>query len=138
MGAMTGNVFIPVTARFGKTFQEGGSVAGAVSQPLYRSCAIKRFAFRSNRQIKSQLIGQPLQGAMNDATRVEALEAELLQYRYMIEKMVLQRTEQLDRRVLLLKCCNSKLCDEFGKMREKYLDLLRTVQPDEAGANCYA
>lgn len=59
-----------------------------------------------------------------DIARINALEAELLQYRYMIEKMVRQRTVQLNRRVSLLRSCNSRLCEEFNKMRDKYLNSL--------------
>lgn len=67
-----------------------------------------------------------------DVARINALEAELLQYRYMIEKMVRQRTVQLNRRVSLLRSCNSRLCEEFNKMRDKYLNLIDKINVYDA------
>lgn len=67
-----------------------------------------------------------------DIARINALEAELQQYRYMIEKMVRQRTVQLNRRVSLLRSCNSRLCGEFNKMRDKYLNLLDEINSCDA------
>lgn len=109
MRSMISNCSLPGA----KTFMEAGVHNG------YRYGVKKHF---SSRDVKPEHVGK--QDAMPDMARVKILEEELLQYHYMIEEMVRQRTAQLSRRVALLRACNSKLCDEFGKMRDKYLDLL--------------
>lgn len=108
--------FFSAKARVTKTFR----IAGAVP------CAggVERYTSRRGGQILSV---QPTQ----DMARIHALEAELFQYRYMVEKMVRQRTLQLARRIAILKSCNARLCDEFGKMRDKYLGLLNNVQAND-------
>lgn len=119
MGAVTGNVVFLVTSQAGKSMQStwDGDGHGPGRQP----CSLERCSTNCSSS----------SGALYDSARIQALEAELLQYRHMLEKMVRQRTVQLSRRLALLRACNMRLCDEFGNMREKYLELLSKVQ-----ANC--
>jgi hypothetical protein len=123
METLTGKIFMPVAMHAGKTFRTGRGAGAALCQ----SHRIKRCAAGKTRS-------EPLSVSMDGMRRIDALESELLQYRYMIETMVRQRTSRLDRRVALLKACNARLCDEFGKMRKKYLDLLSRVQGEAQGA----
>jgi hypothetical protein len=110
--------FFSAKARVTKTFK----IAGAA--PLYCAGGVERYTSGRDGQISSV---QPSQ----DMARIHALEAELFQYRYMVEKMVRQRTMQLARRIAILKSCNARVCDEFGKLRDKYLGLLNAVQANE-------
>ena len=116
MGAVTGNVLFLVTSQAGKSLQSAwdGDEHGPDRQPR----SLERCTTSSSSS----------SGAIYDSARIQALEDELLQYRHMFEKMVRQRTVQLSRRLALLRACNVRLSDEFGKMREKYLELLSKVQ----------
>lgn len=82
--------------------------------------------FRDKAKIVMDKFGRPLflQGVMTDISGIKALETELKTYRDMLEKMVQQRTERLDRRVSILESCNSSLSESYGKMHQMYLELL--------------
>ena len=85
--------------------------------------------FRDEAEVVADKHGRPLfmQGVMTDITRRKLLETELGQYRYMLDRMVRQRTEQLERRVGILESCNSRLCHKIGKTSQMYFDLLHRV-----------
>ena len=123
MGAVTGNVLYLVTSQAGKSMQLTWD--GDEQVPDRQSCSLERCSTNCSSS----------SGALYDSARIQALEAELLQYRHMLEKMVRQRTVQLSRRLALLRACNMRLCDEFGNMREKYLELLSKVQGPGNDAN---
>lgn len=57
-------------------------------------------------------------------SHIRALEAELMHYRLMLEDMVQQRTESLNRRIAILECCNSSLGANYHKMHRMYLELV--------------
>lgn len=82
--------------------------------------------FHDKAKVVMDKYGRPLflQGVMTDISGIKSLEAEVTHYRDMLEKMVQQRTERLDRRVAILESCNSTLSDNYGKMHQRYLDLL--------------
>lgn len=79
--------------------------------------------------------GRPLflQGVMTDITSLKTLETELAHYRTMIDKIVRERTERMDRRVSILESCNSTLGENYHKMHRMYLDLLTKTQALESG-----
>lgn len=90
--------------------------------------------FHDKAKVTMDKYGRPLllQGVMTDISGLKALEVELAQYRYMLDKMVRQRTERLDCRVAVLESCNLSLSENYDKMRQMYLDALRQVQAYEA------
>lgn len=60
---------------------------------------------------------QPLQTnqSLTSITEImKAMEAELNEHRYHLERKVEQRTEQLTRRITLLESCNATLCDKLA------------------------
>lgn len=89
--------------------------------------------FHDKAQVVMDKFGRPLflHGVMTDITGIKSLEAELVHYRHMMEKMVRQRTERLDRRVAILESCNSSLSENYGRMRQMYLELLLKAQAVE-------
>lgn len=97
--------------------------------------------FHDEAEIVADKYGRPLfmQGVMMDITNQKNLEAELVQYRNMLDQMVHQKTEQLERRVDILKSCNSRLCKKIGEARQMYADLLCSVpRLQEAAMNTHA
>ena len=113
MGSMIGNAFAPSANNLLLIVVKECDVS------FYRYGWGKRYSFHSDISVELHV----RQEVISDAELVEALKTELAQYHYMIGKLVQQRTVRLSRRVALLRSCNSKICDEFDKMREKYLDL---------------
>jgi two-component system sensor histidine kinase UhpB len=89
--------------------------------------------FRDKANVVMDKYGRPLflQGVMTDITGLKSLETELKHYRHMMDKLVRQRTERLERRVAILESCNSSLSDNYGRMRELYLELLIRLQAGE-------
>ncbi len=85
--------------------------------------------FHDEAEVVADRHGRPLfmQGVMTDISRCKSLETELGQYRYMLDRMVRQRTEQLERRVGILESCNSRLCRKIGKTSQMYFDLLHRI-----------
>lgn len=69
--------------------------------------------------------GRPLylQGVMTDITSLKTMETELMHYREMLDKMVKERTERLDRRISILESCNASLGENYHKMHQMYLEL---------------
>ena len=57
-------------------------------------------------------------GALDVANK-KAMEAELNELRYYLERNVEQRTEQLVRRIALLEHCNAALCDKLVLARSE-------------------
>lgn len=94
--------------------------------------------FHDTARVVMDKYGRPLflQGVMTDITGIKILEKELAQYRLMLDKMVRERTERLDRRVALLESCNASLSDNYVRMREMYLELLAKIQSGEKGLGC--
>lgn len=52
--------------------------------------------------------------ALRDISKMKAMEAELNEHRYYLERKVEQRTEQLLKRLTLLESCNATLCDKLA------------------------
>jgi CheY-like chemotaxis protein len=91
--------------------------------------------FHDKAKVISDKHGRPLflQGVMTDISNSKAMESELLHYREMLDKMVHQRTERLDRRLSILEACNSTLGENYHLMHQMYLDLLAKAQAREEG-----
>ncbi len=77
--------------------------------------------------------GEPVDIDEALSSYIRALEAELRHYRLMLEKMVQQRTEKLDRRISILESCNRTLCENYHKIQRQHLNLLNNFQSFEAG-----
>ena len=60
----------------------------------------------------------------------KAMEAELKELRYHLERKVEQRTTQLARRIKLLESCNATLCDKLELVQREFTALKQqpTVQ----------
>lgn len=86
--------------------------------------------FHDKAKIITDKYGRPLflQGIMTDITPKKALEMELLHHRNMLDKMVLDRTERLSRRLLILESCNTSLGENYHKMHKMYLELFAKNQ----------
>lgn len=86
--------------------------------------------FHDKAEVVMDKYGRPLflQGVMTDITALKSLENELSHYRHMMDKLVRQRTERLERRVALLESCNSSLSNNYARMRKSYLELLVKLQ----------
>lgn len=69
-----------------------------------------------------------IQGALRDIAEMKAMEAELNEHRYYLERKVEQRTEQLMRRLALLESCNASLCDKLA-LAHKELAALKQQPP---------
>ena len=93
--------------------------------------------FHDRAKVVMDKYGRPLflQGVMTDITNVKLLEDEITRYRGMLEKMVSQRTEMLDRRIAILESCNSSLSESYEKMRRTYLNALLKVKDNDANLN---
>jgi hypothetical protein len=86
--------------------------------------------FHDKAKVVMDKYGRPLflQGVMTDITGLKSLENELTHYRHMMDKLVRQRTERLERRIALLESCNASLSNNYARMRKSYLELLVKVQ----------
>lgn len=86
--------------------------------------------FHDKAEVVMDKYGRPLflQGVMTDITGLKSLETELSHYRQMMDKLVRQRTERLERRVAVLESCNSNLGGNYARMRKMYLELLMKVR----------
>jgi len=73
-----------------------------------------------------------MQGVMTEITNFKLLEAELMGYHNMVDKLVHQRTEMLERRLAILESCNASLGENYHKMHKMYLELLLKTQSLEA------
>ena len=69
-----------------------------------------------------------IKGALRDIAEMKAMEAELNEHRYYLERKVEQRTEQLMRRLALLESCNASLCDKLA-LAYKELAALKQQPP---------
>ena len=81
--------------------------------------------FHDHAKIVRDKNGQPLflQGVMIDIAHRKSLEAELANYRCMIDKIISEKTEKLNKRLAILESCNSNLSDNYHKMHQMYLNL---------------
>ena len=68
-----------------------------------------------------------LQGVMLDVTENKAMEEELAEHRYRMERSVERRTELMERRINVLESANSRLCG----MLNEYEDRLRRAKTVE-------
>lgn len=86
--------------------------------------------FHDKAEVVMDKYGRPLflQGVMTDITGLKSLETELSHYRQMMDKLVRQRTERLERRVAVLESCNSSLGGNYARMRKMYFELLMKVR----------
>jgi DNA-binding response OmpR family regulator len=91
--------------------------------------------FHDKAKVIMDKYGRPafLQGVMTDISGMKSMESELRHYREMLDKMVKDRTEFLDRRLAILETCNSTLCENYHKMHLMYLDLWHKAQAGEGG-----
>lgn len=82
--------------------------------------------FNDKARVIMDKYGRPLslQGMMTDITDLKMLEADLMHYRGMLDMLVRERTERLERRVHILESCNSSLGENYHKVYQMYLDLL--------------
>jgi hypothetical protein len=89
--------------------------------------------FHDKAKVVMDRYGRPLflQGVMTDITSIKKLEMELLHYRGMLDMLVREKTERLERRVSILEACNSSLSENYHKMYQMYLDLLVKAQACE-------
>lgn len=69
-----------------------------------------------------------IKGALRDIAEMKAMESELNEHRYYLERKVEQRTEQLMRRLALLESCNASLCDKLA-LAHKELAALKQQPP---------
>ena len=108
---------------------------GAEFQCEYRINTLKNTlrCFHDEAKVIMDTQGRPLflQGVMTDITCIKTLEDELTRYRCMQEEMVLERTGIMERRLAILKSCNSTLGENYHKMHQMYLDLLIKTQAHE-------
>lgn len=81
--------------------------------------------------------------ALRDITEMKAMEAELNEHRYYLERKVEQRTEQLMKRLALLESCNATLCDKLAlahkeiaalKQRPEHPLTKKDIRPNERAA----
>ena len=108
MKRVTGQMFFPATTRFEKAYKV--------------PCKLSRRKLHYAAVAASPENG-PMRRAVMDIARVHVLEAELVQYRAMLEKMVMQQSAQLNRRIAILKSCNEKLSAELVRVRGIHADL---------------
>jgi len=78
--------------------------------------------------------GQPmfLQGVMVDITHSKAMEDELEDHRYYMERRVAQRTGEMGRRLAMMESCNASLCDQMEKLLNNNARLSQAVQQGQA------
>ena len=88
--------------------------------------------FRESKRDSNSDEGRVVHLDRTDSSRIKALEDQLLHYRGMLDKMVQQRTEILERRLSIMESCNSSLGKNYHKMHQMYLDLLIVTQTSEA------
>lgn len=124
MGEMHGNTQPSVTTRRWKQIKPDKVIAVDDSQNLCRP--------GKTRVEKNKMVEQIAQLDGAKSLRIQKLEKELDHYRCMLDKMVHQRTERLDRRLAILESCNSSLGENYHKMHQMYLDLLIKTQTYEA------
>ncbi|MDD5323529.1 MAG: hypothetical protein PHD43_23570 [Methylococcales bacterium] len=81
--------------------------------------------------------------ALRDITEMKAMEDELNEHRYYLERKVEQRTEQLMKRLALLESCNATLCDKLAlahkeiaalKQRSEHPLAKKDIKPNERAA----
>ena len=91
----------------------------------YTSLRINKY-YRPSRFIIDNQKGGGKSTCSNSAekNRIQCLETELSHYRNMLDEMVREKTEMLHRRLTIIEGCNIRLCDNYHKMREMYLELL--------------
>lgn len=91
---------------------------------LYDSCGKVRW-FHDEASVVCDALGAPLfiRGVMLEITDKKAMEAELHEHRYHLERNVEQRTEQLARRITLLESCNATLCGKLALARRGFATL---------------
>lgn len=61
----------------------------------------------------------PIQDGRLDVADKQAMEAELNELRYHLERNVEQRTEQLLRNISLLESCNATLCERLASVQRE-------------------
>lgn len=91
---------------------------------LYDSCGKVRW-FHDEASVVCDALGTPLfiRGVMLEITDKKAMEAELHEHRYHLERNVEQRTDQLVRRITLLESCNATLCGKLALAKREFATL---------------
>ncbi|MFA6014218.1 MAG: PAS domain-containing protein [Gallionellaceae bacterium] len=101
---------------------------GAVFQCEYRidTPNNRQHWFHDKADVVRDKKGSPLylKGVMTDISSTKFLQAELIHYHRMVDKLVMQKTERLDKQLAILQACNASLGENYHKMRQLYLDLL--------------
>jgi len=121
MGRMADNTLCSVTTLRVEKISADERLDSEASQAFYHS---------GGDSLKSaQWMEQGAQLEQATSRRIKELEDELMQYRCMLDKMVQQRTAQLNRRVAILESCNSTLGENCHQM---YLELLDKTKACEA------
>ena len=119
MGMMPSNALHLATVRRGGKIKSNELIDVLTTQTSYRI---------TRNSSKIEEMKQVSQIDEASSLRIKALEAELMQYRSMLDNMVLQATERLSRRVAILESCNATLGENYHKMHLQYLDLLNRTQ----------
>ncbi len=80
--------------------------------------------------------GTPLffSGVMLDISDKKAMEAELNEHRYYLERNVERRTEQLVKNMTLLESCNASLCDKLALTQKELAALKQQMAGPMFGA----
>ena len=129
MGMIDSNVQLLATARRGINPHEVIDVDEPQRFGSHISYSGKRDTGSSPESSRCEAHVAQMGGAV--ASHIRALEAELMHYRLMLEDMVQQRTESLNRRISILECCNSSLGENYHKMHRMYLELMLKGQAQE-------
>lgn len=102
---------------------------------LYDSCGKLRW-FHDEANVVCDKSGTPLffSGVMLDITDKKAMEAELNEHRYYLERNVERRTEQLVKSMSLLESCNAALCDKLASAQKELAALKQQMAGTMFGA----
>lgn len=123
--------------KFVHAMQHSRSTAEAFScqYRLYDSCGKLRW-FHDEANVVRDKSGAPLffSGVMLDITDKKAMEAELNEHRYHLERNVERRTEQLVKSMTLLESCNAALCDKLALAQKEVAALKRQLAGTMFGA----
>ena len=130
MGMAASNELNSVTAHRAENNQsEDANLKVTLPQTYHSGTAVN--PIRESKRDSNNDEGRVVHFDRTDSSRIKALEDQLSHYRGMLDKMVQQRTEILERRLSIMESCNSSLGENYHKMHQMYLDLLMMTQSNE-------
>jgi len=133
MGMIASNTHVLVNPRRNTYIQISEIFDVDGPKKFYRpSSEVRSSSKRKNMAERNQNEAQVVQLDRSESFRIKALEKELSHYRCMLDQMVRQRTEVLERRLSISESCNSTLSDNYHKMHQMYVDLAIKTQSYEA------